>query len=73
MSLSRLTLVPLALAASPALAHPGHGHGDGHSSLLHYLSSPEHLWPAAAVLLLAAVIGGAWLWRRSRRRKDPRS
>lgn len=70
MPLRRLALVPLALAGSPALAHPGHGHGDGHS-LLHYLSSPEHVWPAA--LLLAAVIGGAWWWRRSRRRKNPRS
>ena len=72
MTLRPLALAPLALASSPALAHPGHGHGDGHS-LLHYLSSPEHVWPAAAALLLAAVIGGAWLWRWSRRRKDPRS
>ncbi|WP_019625245.1 hypothetical protein [Thioalkalivibrio sp. ALJT] len=61
----------LVLTSAPALAHPGHGHGEGHS-LLHYLSSPEHVWPLA--LLLVALVGlGGWLWRRSRRRNNARS
>ena len=68
MMLRSLAFTILALTSAPALAHPGHGHGDGHS-LLHYLSSPEHVWPLA--LLLVALVGvGGWLWRRSRRRKD---
>lgn len=55
----------LALAAGPALAHPGHGHGEG-GSLLHFLSAPEHAWPLG--LLAVAVIAGLFVIRRHRQR-----
>lgn len=46
-----------ALAATPALAHPGHyAEAGGHSH-----------WLAAGALALAFVIAGAALWRRRAR------
>lgn len=63
-SLLAITLVTL---SSPALAHPGHGHGEGFS-LLHYLSAPEHAWTLVlGAGLGAAVVGGAWYLRRLRK------
>lgn len=66
MSLSRLLLaLPLALAASPALAHPGH---EGTASLLAGLEHPllgwDHLLAMLAVGLWAGLAGGraAWAW-----------
>lgn len=51
-----------------AKAHPGHDGGhdltwDFVGEVLHYLTSPYHLVPVAAV----GVAGGLWLWMRSRR------
>ncbi|WP_018871662.1 hypothetical protein [Thioalkalivibrio sp. ALJ16] len=68
MSMRPLIPAFLALASSPALAHPGHGHGDGFS-LLHYLSAPEHV---AGLVLLAVVGGGIAGWWLRRRRRDDR-
>ncbi|HEX2486875.1 MAG TPA: hypothetical protein VHQ66_16325 [Myxococcota bacterium] len=57
----------VALAATPAAAHPGHGVAAG--SLLHYLASPEHALGAAFVALAcaAAVALLARAERRARR------
>ena len=55
----------LALAATPALAHPGH-----HETLSladqarHLLSQPDHLLAAAGLAALAAL--GGVVWRRAR-------
>ncbi|WP_018863243.1 hypothetical protein [Thioalkalivibrio sp. ARh3] len=68
MSMRPLIPAVLALASGPALAHPGHGHGDGFS-LLHYLSAPEHV---AGLVLLAVVGGGIAGWWLRRRRRDDR-
>ncbi len=39
------------------IAHEGHGLADG-SSLLHYLTAPEHLFPAlAGLLILLGTLG----------------
>ncbi|MFO8005407.1 hypothetical protein [Thioalkalivibrio sp.] len=63
-------LIPtlLALASSPAVAHPGHGHGEGFS-LLHFLSAPGHAWPLG--LLAVAIIAGRFVrrWHRQRPRR----
>ncbi len=62
-------LIPtlLALASGPAVAHPGHGHGEGFS-LPHFLSAPGHAWPLG--LLAVAIVAG--LFARRRRRQRPR-
>ena len=65
-----LLCLSLLSASVPALAHPGHGYGDGYA-LLHYLSAPEHAPEYAIGLLLAlGVVGGLVVgWRiRGRRR-----
>jgi hypothetical protein len=54
----------LAVAAAPAAAHPGHGAGDG---WLHYVQSPEHWLPLAA-LALGSAAGVAVLARAQRGR-----
>ncbi|WP_018950892.1 MULTISPECIES: hypothetical protein [unclassified Thioalkalivibrio] len=68
MNLRTLMGTALALATTPVLAHPGHGHGDAFS-LLHFLSSPEHLWPLG--LLMLAIVGGLFgaRWYRHRARR----
>ncbi|MFO7953868.1 MAG: hypothetical protein R6U45_03550 [Thioalkalivibrio sp.] len=57
----------LVLLGAPALAHPGHGHSGG-LSLLHLVSSPEHIWPLALGVLVIGVAAGAWLYRRRSQR-----
>lgn len=69
MSMRPLIPAVLTLASSPALAHPGHGHGEGFS-LLHFLSAPEHAWPLGLGLLAMAIIVG--LFARRWHRKRPR-
>ncbi|WP_017943027.1 MULTISPECIES: hypothetical protein [unclassified Thioalkalivibrio] len=63
-------LIPmlLALASAPALAHPGHGHGEGFS-LSHWLSAPEHAWSLGllAMVIVAGRFARRWQRRRSRR------
>ncbi len=58
------TLALLSLLCTPAalLAHGGHGTFSGHE-LAHYLTSPAHAIPVAAVLVLVV----AYLIRRARR------
>jgi hypothetical protein len=66
--MKQLTIFLAALCFSAlAQAHSGHGRDGGDSTLLHYLSEPEHV---AALVLLVAVIGGAIGLRRRRRRRD---
>jgi|GEM_PF-2214233 len=48
----------MGLLPGAALAHPGHGMGEGWSAL-HILTSPIH---AGGILLAAAVAGVAWRW-----------
>ena len=69
MSARSFALATLAFVSTPALAHPGHGHGDGFS-LLHYLSAPEHVAVLGLLAAIAGVLGGWWLRRRRARRRD---
>jgi hydrogenase/urease accessory protein HupE len=62
-SLPFAALLTLA-AAAPAVAHPGHG--SPASGWLHYVQSPEHWVPLAAVALGSAA-GVALLARAQRR------
>lgn len=55
--------IATAFLPGAALAHPGHGTGDGFE-LLHYLATPEHLLPAAAGAL---TMLGLAAWRRRKR------
>lgn len=61
-----LLCLSLLSASVPALAHPGHGHGDGYAPL-HYLSAPEHAPEYAIGLLLALGVVVGWRIRRRRR------
>ena len=61
-----LLCLSLLSASVPALAHPGHGYGDGYA-LLHYLSAPEHAPEYAIGLLLALGVVAGWRIRRRRR------
>jgi hypothetical protein len=58
-----ITLPALALASTPALAHPGHGTVEA-SSMWHHLV--EHSPPILAVIAGLVVVGG--MWRRRQRR-----
>ncbi len=49
-------------AASPVLAHPGHGVTEGDSAA-HYLFEPLHAAPVVLVLM-AGLAAGVWLKRR---------
>lgn len=62
-------LAILALVSAPALAHPGHGHGDGFS-LLHYVSAAEHVAILGLLAATVAGLGGWWLHRRRSRRRN---
>jgi hydrogenase/urease accessory protein HupE len=71
-----LTLGAIAVfAPSLALAHPGHDgdHGglswDFTADLVHYLTSPYHLLPAAAAGIVATL---AWRYFRSNRKETKR-
>ncbi len=73
---SRLTIpavsglgLGVALLASAALAHPGHG-VDGGSSLFHMLLALEHALPLGLAGVAAALAGGA-LWLRRRPDRGP--
>jgi len=50
-------MAPVMLAAS-AIAHPGHNEhvADASTGLLHYLTSPVHMIPATAVVVLTAYV-----------------
>ena len=59
-------LVPLLtslLAATPALAHPGHMADGAAAGLLHPLLGPDHLLAMLGIGLWAAQRGGSALWR----------
>ncbi len=64
MPLPRLALaVLIALAATPALAHTGHGDTEAFTSgLAHPLFGLDHLLAMVAVGLWAGLIGGSALW-----------
>lgn len=53
-----------ALLATPVFAHPGHGVSEG-SSLLHFITEPEHIGLA---LLAVALVAGAVVFARRRAR-----
>jgi urease accessory protein len=59
--LPALGAVAFAIAAGPALAHPGHG-ADALAGLAHPLTGADHLLAMTAVGLLAAQRGGRALW-----------
>jgi len=63
MRLSAFCLTASLLAASPALAHPGHGVTEGDSAV-HYLLEPLHVGPVLLVIA-AGVTTALWLKRRS--------
>lgn len=45
------------LAATPALAHPGHGPGGGSYAPQHYFTTPEHIgFALVAVLVVAGLV-----------------
>ena len=44
---------------SIAAAHPGHGHGGGDFSLMHYFSDPLHIF--IGLLLVAAFTAIVWV------------
>jgi hypothetical protein len=50
--------------SAAASAHPGHGHGEDPSGLLHYLGEPIHALP---LLVAGLVIASAFAFARSRR------
>lgn len=60
-------IVALSALALPlfAVAHPGHGHTDGHS-FWHYFMEPKHA--LAAVLLAVGV--GVWMYRSQASRNE---
>lgn len=64
--MTRAVLVAIAacLAASPALAHPGHGAAGLAAGIAHPFGGVDHLLAMAAVGAWAATVGGArrWLW-----------
>lgn len=53
-----------AVAALPALAHPGHDHGGLVAGLLHPIGGLDHLAAMLAVGLWAGLVGGTrrWVW-----------
>lgn len=51
-----LIVLVLVLLPSIALGHPGHGSGGDSNSIMHYLTSPMHVVPAATVLVGLVVV-----------------
>jgi urease accessory protein len=62
--LSGLTLAAVTLAPAVALAHPGHGGGDGGFAhgFLHPITGLDHILAMVMVGILAYQIGGRALW-----------
>jgi urease accessory protein len=62
--LSGLTLAVVALAPAVALAHPGHGGGDGGFAhgFLHPITGLDHMLAMVMVGILAYQLGGRALW-----------
>lgn len=73
MMLLLTMLLKLPTAFAGVLGHAGHGPvvdgGDGATSLLHALTSPEHLVPAALAALCLAVV--VWMAREIYRISKP--
>lgn len=58
----------LALAAMPAIAHPGHG-SENPLSPGHYVANPEHALPLT-LTIAAVVVVAAWLTSRKQRTSE---
>lgn len=63
-----LALVAGCVAATGAVAHPGHGHTDGNSTT-HFLTEPEHVI-ALVLALIAVAVTGFVLYRKRSARKE---
>ena len=48
------SLMAAVLVPATAWAHPGHGAGGGDWSVLHYVSEPDHLLSAVALVVVVA-------------------
>jgi hydrogenase/urease accessory protein HupE len=59
-----LTILMLAAAATPALAHPGHGKDGGSHELTHYLTEPAHLAPLGLAALAGVGAAAFVVWYR---------
>jgi urease accessory protein len=64
MKKSLFLALPLVAAASPVLAHPGHGGASLYAGLVHPFTGLDHMLAMTAVGVLAATKGGAakWAW-----------
>ena len=58
------SLVCLLCVSCTAQAHPGHGNPVAQEGIQHYLTSPLHILPAAAVVA-CAIAGAIFLRKRS--------
>lgn len=56
----------LLISSLSAVAHPGHGTGDG-ESVQHYVTSPLHVGPVLAGLLMMLAVGAGVVAVRRRR------
>jgi hydrogenase/urease accessory protein HupE len=65
MIANRLAL-PLVLAATPALAHPGHAQGGLIAEFGHWFGEPDHLALMALLTLGIACLGARTLRMRAR-------
>ena len=65
-----LTVIAMTALPAMAFAHPGHGADGGDFGVIHYLTTPEHLIPAA---IGAALVAGSVTWRRRLRLQTQRA